>query len=279
MPNHKRYSTNPDSKGHWFYKRYIEPWEKGENHDEDIHVIHTESFDNYMLPDNYVADLRRLEKTLPGEYKRMVLGLWGDFDVDIIGAFEDIDKFTAEYLVAWFDTSYSDSTKSDNTALSIVGFAPSRTAKQSYWPIEFTGMVWEKSISHPDVINEAVLFLDRFKPVEAILESQLAESTQVFIDRFKQAEIDMRVSIKNTWGWEHQKSSFGSKHERIMLYVGGNRDRIKVLKGTDKKFLHAIVNYKKKTKEHDDEPDSLGGGIYRWQTSPVLKSLFRNLAS
>lgn len=276
MPNRKRISTNPDSKLHYLYKRYVEPWEAGDIGGTDFEYIHTTTFDNYLLPENYLAQMRRLEFTRPALYRRMVLGEWGDFDEDTIGAFEPIDGFSSEYLVAWFDTSYSDRTKSDHTALSIVGISPKRGVPTHAWPIEFTGMSWQKSITNTDVIMESLAFLDRFKPIEVVLESQLADSTQVFIDRFQQAERDMGLKIKNTWGWEHQKS--GNKHERIMLYVGGNRDRIKVLKGTNKEFLYAITNYKKKTKEHDDEPDSLAGAIYRWQTSPILKGLFESMA-
>lgn len=197
------------------------------------------------------------------------------FDGAIIGAFEVIPRFTSDYLVAWFDTSFSDKGKSDETALSIVGFAIDTNAPTNYWPIEFTGMLWKKSISNPEVIKDALIFLNRFKPLEAILESQLAESTHLFIAAFKETEKELGLEVKNHWDYEHQRG--GPKHERIMMYVDGNKARIKVIEGTDPIYLKSIMHYAKGTKDHDDGPDSLAGAIYRWQTSPNLRNYVYNV--
>lgn len=268
MPNHKRFTTNPDTKRHWFYTTYIEPWENGTVPKDQVDVIHTTSFDNYLLPDNYIADLKRLELNRPGEYRRMVLGEWGEFDENIIGAFQTIGQFTAQYLVAFLDTSFSDSRKSDRTALSIVGFVPDKAHRQNYWHIQFTGKAWQKSITDTEVIHEMVKFLHQYKPIAVRVESQLGDSTQVFIDRFKQAEKELNLSPKNHWSVFHQTKN---KHERIMLHVAGNKDRLYVVDGTDKDYLNPVIGYHKGV-DHEDEIDSLAGAIDFWQTSPELKN-------
>lgn len=273
MPNHKRFSTNPDSKNHFIYKRYIEPYERGDLTQPDFHYIHTETFDNYTLPGNYIQQMQKLAELRPGQYRRSVLGEWGDFDEDSIGAFQKIPRFTAEYLVAFLDTSFSDSTVSDRTALSIVGFTANEEEKDRYYKIEFTGKSWQKSVTHSDVIHDMIRFLDKFRPIEVCVESQLGDSTQIFIDRFKQAEKDIGVDPKNYWTVLHQTKN---KHERIMLHVAGNKDRLQVLDGTDSNYLNPIISYTKKS-DHDDEPDSLAGAINLWQTSPVLRNYVYNL--
>jgi len=267
MPNHIRLTTNPDSKLHYVYKRFVEPAENGAIAKDMLHSIHTTSFENGYLPENYIRQLRQLKVTRPGEYMRSVLGMWGEWDENSIGAFEKIPAFTAPYLVAFLDTSFSDSTVSDRTALAIVGFVPQHGRENRYWPIEFTGESWQKSVSHPDVIEGVIRFLDRFHPIEVLFESQLGDSTQVFIDRFREMERRLGVSPKNHWTILHQTKN---KHERIMLEVAGNKDRMKVLADTSPDFLNRVVSYTKKA-DHDDEPDALAGAVNGWRTSKNLR--------
>jgi len=190
------------------------------------------------------------------------------FDGDTIGAFQKVDKFTAEYLVAFIDTSFSDSSNSDKTALSIVGFSLTGYNDSKACPIEFTGMSWQKSVTHPDVVREMLLFLDRYKPIETCVESQLADSTSIFIDRFRLAENQLGLNIKNHWTTFHQTKN---KHERIMQNIDSNKTRIFVLSDTDAGYLNPIVNYSKKS-SNDDEIDSLAGAINLWLTSDNLKN-------
>lgn len=267
MPNHIRFSTNPDSKMHYVYKRFIEPAENGSIESSRLHSIHTSSYDNVFLPASYFRQLEQLKTVRPGEYLRSVMGEWGDFDENSIGAFEKIPAFTAPYLVAFLDTSFSDSTVSDRTALAIVGFVPQAGKENRYWPIEFTGNSWQKSVTSAEVIDDMLLFIDRFKPIEVCVESQLGDSTQVFIDRFRERERALVVSPKNHWTVLHQTKN---KHERIMLEVAGNKDRMKVLEDTPSDFLNMVVSYTKKA-YHDDEPDALAGAINLWRTSKNLR--------
>lgn len=267
MPNYARFTTNADSMEHYFYKRFVRPCLDGEVSKDEMEYITTTSFENTKLPANYVARLKGLEKTRPLYYRRMVLGDWVELDEDMIGAFSTVEKFSAEYLVAFLDTSFSDSTVSDRTALAIVGFVAIPGQSDHIWQIEFTGKSWQKSVTHPEVIYDMLRFLDRFQPIEVCVESQLGDSTQIFLDRFKQAEKDLNLQVRNHWSVLHQTNN---KHERIMLHVAGNRDRMSVLADTDKAFLNPIVSYKKKA-DHDDEPDALAGAINLWQTSPNLR--------
>ena len=273
MPNYFRMSTNPDSKLHYIYRRYVEPWEKGEFTSADIEYIHTTSFENFLLPENFKAELRKLEKLRPGHYMRSVLGEWGDFHEDRIGAFEEVPEFSSMYRVAFVDTSYSDRKATDRTAVSIVDFVPLAGKDNKYWPIEFTGMSWEKSVTHPEVVDGILLFLDQFKPIETCLESQLGDSTKLFIDRFREAEKQLKLGVKNHWTTLHQTRN---KHERIMLNVAGNKDRMRVLAGTDAHYLNSVVNYKKGA-PHEDEIDSLAGAVELWRTSKALGEFIRRM--
>lgn len=267
MPNYIRFATNADSKTHYVYKDFIYPAEEGLLPKERLHRIHTTSYDNFLLPEITLRNLEILKLTRPGEYLRSVMGEWGDFDENNIGVFEKIQAFTSPYLVAFLDTSFSDSTVSDRTALAIVGFVPQQGRENRYWPIEFTGESWQKSVTHPEVIDGVIRFLDRFKPIEVCIESQLGDSTQVFIDGFRAAEKRLGVSPKNHWTVLHQTKN---KHERIMLEVAGNRDRMKVLESTSPDFLNMVVSYTKKA-DHDDEPDALAGAVNLWRTSKNLR--------
>lgn len=266
MPNYKRYSTNPDNKEHFLYEKFIAPWEENINR-AYVDYISTTSFDNYTLPKNYLDNLRRLEINTPKHYMRAVLGMWGDFSTDTIGAFTTIQNFSAKYLVAFIDTSFSDSRASDRTAVSIVGFCPDEANPSNLWRIEFTGASFQKSITDGEVIENILRFIDRFKPIEVCMESQLGDSTKIFIDRFRQGEKDYALQ-KNHWTVKHQSKN---KHERIMLHVGGNKDRLNTLADTQKDFLNPIVSYSKGAK-HEDEIDSLAGAVELWQTSANLKN-------
>ena len=65
-----------------------------------------------------------------------------------------------------------------------------------------------------------------------------------------------------------------NKHERIMMEVASNKYRIFALEETESNYLTPIVNYSKKV-EHDDEIDSLAGGISLWYRSKVLQNYIR----
>ena len=210
----------------------------------------------------------------PDVYLHKWLGKYRIYGDEIIGAFQTIPAFTSPYLVAFVDGSFSDSTVSDRTALTIVGFVPMGSKESKYWPIEFTGMSWQKSITNSEVIDQLLLFLDKFKPVETCLESQLGDSTVTFISRFQERERALGLSVKNHWTWFHQTKN---KHERIMLEVAGNKDRLFMLDNTPSEYKNRVISYKKKDK-HEDEIDSLAGAIKLWQTSKALKH-YINLTS
>lgn len=229
--------------------------------------------DNPMLMNGdpmYRARLMNLPKI---ERERLLGGNWKIVDDDgIMGAFLPVDQFKSEYLVAFIDTSFSDSTNTDRTSVSIVGYEVGLELDTSICNIEFTGKSWQKSITNPDVINELLLFLDMYKPVVTCVESQLSDSTNIFIDRFRDAENKLNIQTKNHWVYKHQTRN---KHERIMTYVSANKHRMRVLASTDKSYINPVINYSKKVSKdrtvHDDEIDSLAGAVNLWLTSPVLK--------
>lgn len=271
MPCLLRLTTNPDSKTHYVFTRFVEPALNGA---PEIKYIQVSSFDNFTLPKSYFAHLARIKELRPGHYRRSVLGEWGDFFEDRIGPFATVPAFVSPYRVAFIDTSFSDRKSSDKTSVAITEMVPVHGKEKEYWPIHFTGKSWQQSITNPDVIRELLFFLDQFHPIETCLESQLADSTQLFIDRFRLAEKEMGLQIKNHWTVFHQTRN---KHERIMFDVAGNKDRMFVLDGTDTSFLNGVVNYTKNA-QHDDEPDSLAGAVDLWRTSKALAQYIRMAA-
>ena len=271
MPNRLFAATNPGDFESFVHKLIVSPFENKTEGHADICYITTTSFDNYTLPENYLKRLRLLAITDLARYNRSVLGLWGNFGQDIIGAFPFVKEFTTPYRVAFIDPSFSDKGNSDRTAVSIVAVNPNNSREPHEWEINFTGRKWEKSITNYEVQKEVLLFLDKYKPVDTCLESQLGDSTVIFINSFKQLEKELGLQIKNSWTHFHQSKS---KHERIMMEVASNKYRIKVLEETDNSYLTPIVNYTKKV-EHDDEIDSLAGGIALWFRSKVLQNYIR----
>jgi len=212
---------------------------------------------------------RRLRERNYKAYKHIYLGELEEGG-ETIGAFQKVDKFTAEYLVAFIDTSFSDANDSDKTSLSIVGFSINDYDDVKQCPIEFTGISWQKSVTNPDVIREMLLFLDKYKPIETCVESNLGGKGLAanIIDGFKSMENILNLRIKNHWTTFHQS---GIKHERIMDKVGANKTRIFVLKDTEPEYLNPIIGYTKRNK-HEDEIDSLAGAINLWLTSDNLKN-------
>jgi hypothetical protein len=136
---------------------------------------------------------------------------------------------------------------------------------------EATGKCWEKSISHPDVRRELILFLDAFKPIETQLESQLSDSTIQFIEPFKIEEDRLNLSVKNFWTWKHQH---GDKHTRIQTHVHSNKFRLFFLEGTDPLFVRFVTGYHKQARVKDPA-DSLAGAVELYQTSEALQDFIK----
>ncbi len=191
------------------------------------------------------------------------------FADDVIGAINFIPAFTAQYRVAFIDPSFSNRKGSDRCSVAIVGF--SKPPGNTDFQIEFTGMQWEKSISHPEVIRELILFLDKYRPIETQLESQLSDSTVNFIKPFQIEENRQSLTVKNNWTWKHQS---GNKHERITSHVTMNKFRLFAIAGTDETFMRFVTGYSK-TAEIKDPPDSIAGGVELWQESKFLQQFIK----
>lgn len=78
MPGYFRGATNPGPIENWVYPEFIADVPKCDQ--SELTVVTTTTFDNYTLPEAYLADLRRLEQTNPQYYRRNVLGEWGSMD-------------------------------------------------------------------------------------------------------------------------------------------------------------------------------------------------------
>ena len=73
---------NPATKEHWIYKRFFESMgvEEGFNGVKDnVTYIHTSYLDNIEhLPEDYIADFKKLEINNPSKYNHVVMGGWLD---------------------------------------------------------------------------------------------------------------------------------------------------------------------------------------------------------
>jgi hypothetical protein len=184
-------------------------------------------------------------------------------DKDTLGAFLSVPAWDCQYSVAFIDPSFSDKTDTDSTAVSVVGVSNNL--------LVFTGMLFPRSISDPQTRQEMLDFLNRYTPIESILESQLADSSIFFIDALKTDEA--KYKIKNFWRIKHQTRN---KHERIMASITAQKDRMRILEGTQQEYSIQVSRYYKGA-EHDDAPDSLAGAMEALATSPIVAEYSRAL--
>jgi len=261
-PNHLRITSNSGSRESDFFKTFVA------NPNPDRKVISCTSFDNPFLPAGYLSRLRDLEQARPLYYRRMVLGEWGEIDdAETIGAFEVDALWDCAYCVAFIDSSFSNRKKTDSTSVSIVGIIQ-RGPERLFL---FTGKNFPKSIADAETQRGILTLLEKFKPIDTCLESQLSDATELFFNALKEAEKRYTPNWRNNWTKKHQSAA---KHERITSHVAANKYKLRALAGTDPAFLAEIANYNKFA-EHDDAPDSLAGALELWQTSPSVAQYIR----
>ena len=182
-------------------------------------------------------------------------------DNDTIGAFETAAAWECQYCVAFIDPSFSDKTDTDATTVAIVGVT--KTGK-----ILFTGLKLPKSISDEPTRITILEFLDRFTPIETVVETQLSDTGRVFfLDAFKATERKLpRLKVKNLWNTKHQSRN---KHERIAATVIANKPDMMILDGTQQEFSLGVSRYYKGV-AHDDEADAVAGALEHLATSPIV---------
>lgn len=185
-------------------------------------------------------------------------------DHDTLGAFLSVPVWDCQYSVAFVDPSFSDRKDTDSTAVAIAGVSKDL--------IIFTGMLFPKSIANIEMRKELLDFLNLYNPVETVLESQLAPSSNVFsLDVLKQDEIKYGYEIKNLWTIKHQTRN---KHERITTIISANKPKMRILEGTQQNFSLEVSRYYRNA-EHDDAPDSLAGAIEALGTSEIVAEYAR----
>lgn len=251
------WDTNPDDPDHPIKTDYIdkEPYYLSDGR-LDIKTYHFVLDDNTKLNPEYIESIKR--NTPPGMlYDRDILGLWVGQD-EAIGAFETVPEWKCQYCLSFIDPSFSDRTGTDSTAVAIVGVHNNLMI--------FTGMLWQKSIANPDTRKELLDFLDIYKPIQTVFESQLVDSSIFFLDTLKSDEIKYGYEIKNLWTVKHQHRA---KHERIMSTVGVQKNNLRLLEGTQQNFSLEVSRYRKDI-DSDDAPDALAGAIEALATSEII---------
>ena len=179
-------------------------------------------------------------------------------DNDTIGAFISVSTWDCQYCISFIDPSFSDKTDTDRTAVAVVGV--------SNGLLIFTGATFQKSISDAGTRKEILDFLQRFTPVETVIESQLGDTSIFFIDAFRADESKYNYEIKNFFTIKHQ---YRNKHERIAATVIANKPDMRILEGTQQAFSVGVSRYYKGA-AHDDEADALSGCVEHLATSPIV---------
>ena len=224
---------------------------------DDVLKIQMNYTDNPWFPDVLRQQLEHDRKHFPNKYLHVWKGMCVIESDEVIGAFRSTDTWDCQYCVAFIDPSFSDKTDTDATAVSVVG-----VNKQG--KILFSGMKLPKSISDEGTRIEILDFLQRFTPVESVIESQLADTSIFFIDAFRASE--RRYAIKNLWTVKRQ---YRNKHERIAATVIANKPDMLMLAGTQAAYSLEVARYYKGA-PHDDCPDSLAGAMEQLATSPIV---------
>ena len=210
------------------------------------------------LPENELSEILARKTRLPYAEWCCNYELRHVQDNDTIGAFDTTPEWNCQYCVAFIDPSFSDKTDTDSTTVAVVGITKDRK-------IAFTGLRLPKSISHEPTVDTILEFLNRFTPVESVIETQLSDTGRAFfIDAFKRRE--SKYKIKNLWTTKHQSRN---KHERIAATVIANKPDMRILDGTQQEFSLEVSRYYKGV-AHDDSPDAVAGAIEHIATSPIV---------
>lgn len=245
------------------------PWHEDDLHSilpKDLYKDRVFPFGTVDLPEEDMADIAARKSVLPVSEWCANYELRHVDDRDTLGVFPTVDTWDCDYSVAFIDSSFSDRTDTDSTATAIVGV-------RSNGDLVFTGLKSPRSIADYATRKEIILFLDRFKPVETVFESQLADATVFLIMPFREMESELRLSVKNYWTVKRQTRN---KHERISATIAAHRDRIKMLTGTQPEYALGVARYSKNA-EHDDEADALAGAIEALGTSEIIAEYARAL--
>jgi hypothetical protein len=236
------------------------PW-----HEEDVFSkVDKKYFENSVfpvgtvpMPEDELSEIMARKERLPYAEWCCNYELRHVQDNDTLGAFLTVNVWDCMYCVAFIDPSFSDKTDTDSTAVSVVGVSKGGQ-------ILFTGMKLPKSISDDGTRITILEFLQRFTPIETVLESQLADTSIFFIEAFQRLE--MRFPIKNLWAVKRQ---YRNKHERIAATVIANKPDMRLLEGTQADYTLEVSRYYKGA-PHDDAPDSLAGAIEHLATSAAV---------
>lgn len=216
------------------------------------------------MPEEELAEIWKRKERLPNAEWCCNYELRHVLDHDTLGAFLSVPVWDCQYAVAFVDPSFSDRKDTDSTAVAIAGVSKDL--------IIFTGMLFPKSIANVEMRKELLDFLNMYNPVETVLESQLAPSSNVFsLDVLKQDEIKYGYEIKNLWSIKHQTRN---KHERISTIIHANKPKMRILEGTQQNFSLEVSRYYRNA-EHDDAPDSLAGAIEALGTSEIVAEYAR----
>lgn len=184
-----------------------------------------------------------------------------------MGDFPRVEAFTSEFLLAVISTNSTDNALQDKTSVALVGFVPTEHQAPGQWRIEFTGKTWFKSIADKDVMREMLQFLDKYRPIETVLESQDFDSGRIFVRQFQQVETELALGQKNMWSMMPKPKN---RHEQVTFSVAGNKDRMFCLKDVDQDFILPIIGYTKAV-ENDQDAVALSNAIVQWQSSPNLQ--------
>ena len=231
MPLRYWATTNSDKFSHWVYKTYYV------NRDSVLNSVYDFiSFENIFLPDEYLESLLALKDTNNAYFNQMVLGRWGVVTGCIIKEFKTYTGIMQGKYIAYLDTAFGGG---DSTALSI-----GCKTDDLYYVI---GYVWDDS-----VVELYDVIIDRLKRHGV---------GSLYIESNACKGLTCKEFIRRGWQSVHGVYEKTNKHNRIVSFLLGNHDKIRLHKQTDIDYISQLYGYSELGDGHDDSPDSMAGLI------------------
>ena len=169
-------------------------------------------------------------------FRQMVLGEWGVVAGCIIKEFKTYTELEQGKYIAYLDTAFGGG---DTTALSI-----GCKANGLYYVI---GYVWNES-----VVKLYDVIIDRLKKHNV---------GTLHVENNACKGLTCREFIRKGWASVQGVYEKTNKHNRIVSFLLGNHDKIRVHKQTDIDYLGQLYGYSETGDSPDDSPDSMAGLI------------------
>lgn len=226
-------SLNPISTDHWIKSFFIDRKDKG------VFTLKTTFKDNKFVDKEIKETFERYRLINPTYYKVYALGEWGELEEGEIGIFDSFENWPDERRVGWLDPAYSGGSR---VALAVGCFFNDF--------IYSSGWSWNKHIT--DCYQNIVGIFNEYGLKEICVEVNADKGMSA------RALAEKGVRVREV----HEREN---KHARIIQWLKGHKDKIKMLDSGQKEFMNEIRFYSEGIKP-DDAPDALAGLVRKLLT-------------